>query len=314
MLPADRLTGSDLGWVLVVWLGLWLPLGIPLARWAQWRPGQQPVRPAAKVPLVLSLYAIAPIAVALVAPHRGQTGTEWLTQAGAWGLPVGVTWRMVAQGWAAGAAGLALLTRLRWDWGGWQAQTRSPRDWLGLLAIAPIALIVSGVEEVLFRGWLPVVLSSLAEGFLDEKFLGEGFLGYGALAIALAAGMFAIAHLLWDGPGGRPQLGGLWLMGIVLSVARWAAGGSLGWAWGLHAGWIWAIATLDTLFIWQVDPDRSRPHWMGQPDLPLTGILPLLLLMLTGAVLGAIGFATVANTVADPAAHTVTDLHQSLGL
>jgi hypothetical protein len=297
MLLADRLTGSDFGWMLVVWLGLWLPLGIPLARWAQWQPGRQPVKPAAKVPLVLSLYAIAPIAVALVAPYRGHTWMEWLTQAGAWGMPAGATWRMVAQGWGAGAAGLALLTRLRLSGGGWQAEARSPRDWLGLAAIAPIALIVSGVEEVWFRGWLPMVLSSLGDGFLGGGFLGDGFLGGGVGAIALAAGIFAIAHLLWDGPGGSPQLGGLWLMGMVLSVARWAAGGSLGWAWGLHAGWIWAIATLDTLFVWQVDPDRSHPGWMGQPDLPLTGILPLLLLVLTGAVLGAIGIATAAHPI-----------------
>lgn len=302
MLLADRLTGFDLGWMLAVWLGLWLPLGIPLARWAQWQPGQQPVKPAAKVPLVLSLYAIAPIAVALVAPHRGQTWVEWLAQAGAWGDSPGTIWQRIAQGWAAGAAGLALLTRLRLDWGGWQAQGRSPRDWLGLVAIAPIALIVSGVEEVLFRGWLPMVLrpwgsgafSDALDGALDGALEG-GSLGASAVAIALAAGIFAIAHLLWDGPGGRPQLGGLWLMGVVLSVARWAAGGSLGWAWGLHAGWIWAIATLDTLFVWRVDPSTSKPHWMGQPELPLTGILPILLLVLTGVSLGAIGLVTNAD-------------------
>jgi hypothetical protein len=43
-----------------------------------------------------------------------------------------------------------------------------------------------------------------------------------------------------------PQLPGLWLMGMVLVLARYVDGGSLGLAWGLHAGWVWAIASLDS--------------------------------------------------------------------
>jgi hypothetical protein len=68
----------------------------------------------------------------------------------------------------------------------------------------------------------------------------------------------------------------------VLLLARWAGGGSLGLAWGLHAGWVFAIAAIDALAL--LGPGQSGPVWLvGLVDQPLTGLLPLGLLLLTGA-------------------------------
>ncbi|NJL49772.1 MAG: hypothetical protein HC929_23055 [Leptolyngbyaceae cyanobacterium SM2_5_2] len=77
-------------------------------------------------------------------------------------------------------------------------------------------------------------------------------------------------------------------MGLVLLLARWVTGGSLGLAWGLHAGWIFAIALSDTLNFTQ--PVPTAPTWLaGRPDQPLTGLAALMLLLLTGA--GLWGYA-----------------------
>ncbi|NJL23508.1 MAG: hypothetical protein HC895_26155, partial [Leptolyngbyaceae cyanobacterium SM1_3_5] len=43
-----------------IWIGLWLPIAIPIALKLKWRP-PQPLTLAQKLPLLASLYAIAPI-------------------------------------------------------------------------------------------------------------------------------------------------------------------------------------------------------------------------------------------------------------
>jgi membrane protease YdiL (CAAX protease family) len=135
-----------------------------------------------------------------------------------------------------------------------------------LLAVLPLAWFVGWIEELVFRG---VLVNGLAQAMPTL-----------AMAIAVCA-IFAVSHLVWDGPAGAPQLPGLALMGGVLLVARWAAGGSLGLAWGLHAGWVYAIAAIDALAL--LRPSKAQPVWLvGLPDQPLTGVLPLGLLALTG--------------------------------
>jgi membrane protease YdiL (CAAX protease family) len=142
-----------------------------------------------------------------------------------------------------------------------------------LLAVLPLALFIGWIEELVFRG---VLVNELGQA-----------LPLGVMAIAVCL-IFAISHLVWDGPAGAPQLPGLALMGAVLLIARWALGGSLGLAWGLHAGWVFAIAAIDALALLQ--PGRAEPIWLvGLPDQPLTGVLPLGLLLLTGVGVWLLG-------------------------
>jgi uncharacterized protein len=133
----------------------------------------------------------------------------------------------------------------------------------GLLVLT---LFIGGIEELVFRGLLAQGLLLVVPGWA---------------MVIMVSFIFAISHLIWDGPAGAPSLPGLGLMGAVLLLARWVNGGLLGLPWGLHTGWIFAIALIDTLNI--APPVDVAPQWLaGKPDQPLTGIPALGLLVLTG--------------------------------
>jgi hypothetical protein len=73
-------------------------------------------------------------------------------------------------------------------------------------------------------------------------------------------------------------------MGLVLVLARWIDGGSLGLAIGLHAGWILGVASLDSIHL--IDYRDRAPIWItGIDNKPLAGAMGLLLLLLTASVL-----------------------------
>ena len=244
-----------------------------------------PVAPQHKLPLLLPLYLVVPAAVEV---HRRLEAGTWADYGMAWDWPFG---SLVLAGFGVAAGGVMVLVALQLGlgWRQWQPPRRraapeapnspkpdSPNE-LGtppngpgpgviLLAVLPLALFVGWIEELVFRG---VLVNGLGQAMPD-------------LAMAIAVSLiFALSHLLWDGPAGSPQLPGLALMGAVLVLARGAAGGSLGLAWGLHAGWVYAIAAIDALAL--LKPGQDGPTWLvGIPDQPLTGVLPLALLGLTG--------------------------------
>jgi uncharacterized protein len=260
-----------------------MALGIP-ASWLVSRlagvPLIYPVAPQHKLPLLLPLYIVAPAAVEV---HRRLEAGTWADYGIAWDRPFG---SLVLAGFAVAAGGVIVLTALQLSlgWRQWQpprpsaehenllspngldAPRSGPGPWVVLLAVLPLALFVGWIEELVFRG---VLVNGLGQAMP-------------VLAMAIAVSLiFAVSHLLWDGPDGSPQLPGLALMGAVLLLARWAAGGSLGLAWGLHAGWVYAIAAIDALAL--LKPGKDGPPWLvGIPDQPLTGVLPLALLGLTG--------------------------------
>jgi len=261
-LPASP-TLLKVGGFFGVWFFLWLPLLLPLAIALQWRPSQPPT-PQQKIPLVLSLYGIAPLLLWLFANLEGVPFASYgLT----WDLRVG---QSIGIGIAIAILGLAILFAIpsMLGWVRWQ-----PPQFKQLPAILALTLglglAVSLVEEWVFRGFLLNQMQSIAP----------------PLIAAIAASIiFAILHLLWDGRAGLPQLPGLWLMGMVLVLARWVDGNSLGLAIGLHTGWIWGMASLDTAQVLQYCD--LRPRWItGFGDSPLAGILGILLLGGTGAIL-----------------------------
>ncbi len=276
-------------------MALGIPAGLLVAKIAH-IPLTYPVAPQHKLPLLLPLYLVTPGAVEV---HRRLTDSSWSDYGLGWGktflIPAG-------SGFAIAAGGVVLLVALQvgWGWRQWRSAAQetgqpepvvfvpsdldsppplatppgnSPPPGLVLPAVLTLALFVGWVEELVFRG---VLVNGLGEA-----------LPLWTTAIA-ASLIFAVSHLLWDGPAGAPQLPGLATMGAVLLLARWVDGGSLGLAWGLHAGWVFAIAAIDALAL--VQPGQSKPVWLvGLFDQPLTGVLPLGLLLLTGAGLWIFG-------------------------
>ncbi|QZZ21455.1 CPBP family intramembrane metalloprotease [Leptothermofonsia sichuanensis E412] len=245
------------------WVLFWLPVAIPLAMVLQWRP-PSPLTVEQKLPLVLSLYLLAPFLLWAIAALQGTTfstyGLGWESS----------TLLSVIPGLFLGAFGVGVLVALEGvlGWVSWPEQ-----GWQRLLTALPIpllvGLLVSLIEELVFRGFLLNQLQTSSPLWLAAT--GSSFI-------------FAVLHLVWEGKEAVPQLPGLWLMGMVLVLARWVDSGNLGLAIGLHAGWIWGIASLDTAQI--LAYTGRNPEWMtGLSGKPLAGGMGLILLLATAAAI-----------------------------
>ncbi|MEO1296369.1 MAG: CPBP family intramembrane glutamic endopeptidase, partial [Cyanobacteria bacterium J06636_16] len=139
---------------------------------------------------------------------------------------------------------------------------------LAILGFLTLGLWISGTEELVFRGWMQTQLEGVFSGWL---------------AASVGSVLFAAAHLMWDGRPGLWQQPGLWILGWVLVIARWADGGNLALAWGLHAGWVSGLAYIDTVL--QPQPVEQSPQWLaGRPNQPLTSGLDFLLMVITAGL------------------------------
>lgn len=276
---------------LSLWLLLWLPLAIPLALQLKWRPFRAS-KPEQKLPLLIVLYALAPLALWLYASVARNTPQNLIASLAACGMPFQQA-LFISAGWGlligAGSLLAVFLGQVR---AGWLQQTVSPdggtfRLALQLLALLSLALWVGWTEELIFRGFIQ---NQLQQG------LGQGLSGWPAALLAtmpaitpammpaaiLTSLLFAGLHGVWDGKAVVPQLPGLWLMGMVLTLARQVDGGNLGLAWGLHAGWVWVIASLDTLQLTHYT--GKVPAWLtGLAGQPLAGLIGLGFLLITGS-------------------------------
>ena len=250
-----------------VWIGAWLVLALPLLTKFQWRPFQA-TAPEQKLLLLMPLYLLAP---GVIWGANQLLDQRWQAQ----GLNLEVaSLHPFVIGWGIAVAGLSLLLWLKKSiglvtWGG----TPSPDDsatplgskLLAILGLLVLGIWIGGIEELVFRGWLQ---TQLASAFLPW------------LAATLGSLIFASAHLVWDGRAGWWQQPGLFLLGWVLVIARWATGGDLALAWGLHAGWVWALACLGEFV--QPQPVATKPVWLtGRSAQPLTDVLDLSLMLLT---------------------------------
>lgn len=248
-----------------VWVALWLPIAIPLAMRLKWHP-PQPLTMQQKLPLVASLYAIAPLLLWGFADRQQQPFSVY-----------GIAWNRHILGSIASGLGIALVGLLVLygslkilGWLTWKAE-QVPALRAALLPTLGLALWISTTEELIFRGFL---LNQLQQ---DYSF---------AIAAIVSSAIFAVLHLVWDGKEALSQLPGLWLLGMVLVLARWFDGGSLGYATGLHAGWVWGIASLDTAQILHY-PEPSLA-WVTGNGKPLAGVFGVLLLLTTGTLIWAI--------------------------
>ncbi len=248
---------------LLAWACCWFPLAIFSAIAIGWRP-PQPIAVEQKLPLLASLYIIAPLvlwqASQLVGKYFSDYGLIWnfrLFSSLGIGFFLGVLTIVVL---------FAIQTALSWV--NWQKQDEQKL----LSVLIPtflLALWIGGTEELIFRGF---ILTQLRQDFAP------------ILAAAISSIIFALLHLVWEQKETIPQLPGLWLMGMVLVLARWVDNGSLGLAWGLHTGWVWAIATVDTLQI--INYTGVTSEWVtGRNGKPLAGVAGVVCMLVTGGIL-----------------------------
>jgi len=265
------ITVSFIGFV-GFWLLLWLPLALVVMR-LRAVPWVYPVAADHKIPLLLPLYGVAPLAVWGYA--HVVTGQTWADYGLVFNTSFMLHWLL---GFAVATLGVSLLIAVELGLGWRQNHPYQPENTslakIAMVAAGVLALtgFIGGVEELIFRG-------VLVEGLLAVAPI------WGMVLVASL--IFACSHLIWDGPAGLPSLPGLGLMGAILILARWVDGGSLGLPWGLHSGWIFALALVETLSLFP--PAVTQKSWFtGRADQPLTGLPALALLGLTG--LGLWGF------------------------
>ncbi len=249
-----------------LWLICWLPFAFILAKKLAWQPTKE-TTPEQKLPLVLSLYFFAPLALGAII---------WLG-AGSW-LDYGWHWQLelltsLASGLGLGLLGISLVfaVELLLGWVKWHRENHS-RLYPVVLPILALGLGVGAIEELVFRGFVFQELSQ----------------DYGMVSAAIVSSLiFALLHLLWEQQETLPQLPGLWLMGMVLVLARLFDGGSLGLAWGLHTGWIVGLTCIDSAAL--ISYTGEGAAWItGIGKQPLAGLAGIACLLLTAASLALI--------------------------
>lgn len=248
------------------WAICWLPVAVICAIAIKWQPAK-PLEPNQKLPLLASLYLIAPLVLWAASQITGASFSEY-----------GFTWnfeilRSLGLGLSLGVLSLAILFGIQTalGWIAWQ-KVEVQQLISVLLPILLLALWISGTEELIFRGFL---LTQLRQDY-----------SVGVAAI-ISSVVFALLHLIWERRETIPQLLGLWLMGMVLVLARFVDRDSLGLAWGLHTGWVWAIASLDTIGL--IAYTGKIPEWItGKYGKPLAGAAGIFCLVATGAILWTI--------------------------
>jgi uncharacterized protein len=270
-MPRSLHTLLEIALLFLVWMGLWMPFAVLIAFKLQWHP-LKPVTPQQKIPLLLSLYLVAPVVIWGVAKYNRTSlsayglvfNQDFFLRSPLLGIGIGIS-----------SIGLLIIGQQQQGWlsYSWHKIDSTTNPYVVTLMTLLIAILVGAVEESVFRG---VVLNQLAQLCSPWR------------AAAIASMLFAVSHLLWDGKAGLLQLPGLWLMGMTLCLSRWVDGGSLGLAWGLHTGWVWAITSLDSLNVLTYNP--QTPQWLvGYDGKPLAGLSGLLSLLLVGIGLWAYG-------------------------
>ncbi|MCC5897380.1 MAG: CPBP family intramembrane metalloprotease [Phormidium sp. BM_Day4_Bin.17] len=253
-----------IGLFFIVWLGIWLPILIPLAWHWRWYPSR-PLTPSRKLALVGSLYLLFPLALWGL---RRVAGVDFFYYGPR--FPTADLSRL-SLGIAIGIFGVMILMAVQkmagWiSWNlTWTVQDGVRQFLLALL----LGIWIGGTEEFIFRG------------LVQQELQQQGSVWFAA---TITSGIFALLHLIWQPRQTLPQLPGLWLMGMVLTLACVATQGELSLAWGLHGGWVCAMIWLDSSQASQ--PTGAVPPWVtGLGEHPLAGILGILLLAATGAVL-----------------------------
>ena len=257
----------DTSWLKVftffgVWAVIWLPIALTISKAIGWQVGKTLI-PKQKLILLASLYFLSPIVLGwkievenISFDYLGFSFQPTILRHILLGLIVGLSSLIVV-----------FISETAFNLVSWRWDCKQQLFSL-LLPILLLSLFISTVEELIFRGY---VFSTLAN---DYSYV---------IAAIVSSLVFALLHLIWERKETLPQLPGLWLMGMILVVARIVNRGSLGLAIGLHASWIWGLTCIDSA---QLLTYKNKNSWLtGLNQQPLAGIAGISCLIITGFVL-----------------------------
>ncbi|WP_414756168.1 lysostaphin resistance A-like protein [Anabaena sp. CCY 9910] len=247
----------------IAWLVCWLPIAAVSLKLLNWQP-IKPLQPEQKLPLMISLYLLAPLVL---------WGVIWLNNSSFANYGIVGNFALLsslALGFGLGVLSIVILFTCQL-WLGWCYFEESNIKQLASISlpILLIALLVGGIEELVFRGFL------LTELERDYSVWVAGI---------ISSLIFAVLHLVWEQRETLPQLPGLWLMGMMLVLARISDRGNLGIAWGLHSALVWAIATIDTAQLVTYTGKVSE-WWTGKNKKPLAGVTGIICVLGTTLIL-----------------------------
>ena len=201
--------------------------------------------------------------------------------------------RDLGSGLAIALASSLALAGCAWLVGAWHPP--DPSRWARVLAILPTAAVVATLEEALFRGAIQgavqrsapkaAAMIFVAALFAIVHFLKPPENAIPAGSIGWGSGFAVIPLTFWQFHHLATLLGGfttLFLVALILGYARLRTA-SLWMPIGLHAGWV--IGKSIGLIGWAKPGKNGLQHlpWFGA-DL-LTGLCPVLILVVTGALI-----------------------------
>lgn len=247
----------------LTWIGCWLPIALILTKVLRWTANQS-LQSEQKIPLLVSLYLLAPLILRVTCwlTHKSFSSYGWI---GNFSILYSLS-----LGFSLGVLSLAFVFGCHLCFGLCELNISNLKSVPStLFSVMLLAAFVSGVEELVFRGFL---FSQLQQNYSVWT------------ATVISSLIFALLHLVWEQKETTPQLPGLWLMGMVLVLARFTDNGGLGLAWGLHAGWVWSMATIDTSNL--INYTGKVPEWItGKNKKPLAGVAGIFCMGITTVAL-----------------------------
>ena len=248
--------------LILTWFIIWLPIAIFVSKKIVWKP-LEPLKPNQKILLLSSLYLLVPVLIFLILILDDKSLANY-------GLVLNYKFLIdFFLGLFISLLSLIILFKIeeKFNYLKWNFENKAILKKI-LLPTLSLVLWIGLTEELVFRGLIQTILED------DHNIL---------IAAIICNVVFMLLHLIWEREETIPQLPGLWLMGMVLTEAKWLYG-SLGMPWGLHAGWILGISLLESAKLITYR-DSSGNYIVGVKQKPLAGIMGILSLLITGIIL-----------------------------
>ena len=248
--------------LILTWFIIWLPIAIFVSKKIVWKP-LEPLKPNQKILLLSSLYLLVPVLIFLILILDDKSLANY-------GLVLNYKFLIdFFLGLFISLLSLIILFKIeeKFNYLKWNFENKAILKKI-LLPTLSLVLWIGLTEELVFRGLIQTILED------DHNIL---------IAAIICNVVFMLLHLIWEREETIPQLPGLWLMGMVLTEAKWFYG-SLGMPWGVHAGWILGISLLESAKLITYT-DSAGNYIVGVKQKPLAGIMGILSLLITAIIL-----------------------------